>query len=44
MVAKLAKIGVVPGQDFDLAKLEPAVQKGLSARPERCLREDHGSL
>jgi hypothetical protein len=25
MVAKLAKIGVVPGQDFDAAKLDPAV-------------------
>jgi len=28
MVAKLAKIGIVPGQDFDAAKLEPAVAKG----------------
>ena len=34
MVAKLAKIGVVPGQDFDLAKLEPAVAKGLSRVPK----------
>jgi hypothetical protein len=30
MVAKLAKIGVVPGQDFDAAKLEPAVAKGIA--------------
>ena len=34
MVAKLAKIGIVPGQDFDLAKLDPAVQKGLGPRPK----------
>ncbi|MCC7483827.1 MAG: DUF1254 domain-containing protein [Burkholderiales bacterium] len=34
MVAKLAKIGVVPGQDFDAAKLEPAVAKGISLAPK----------
>jgi hypothetical protein len=28
-LAKLAKIGVVPGQDFDPGKLDPAVAKGL---------------
>ena len=28
-VALLAKIGIVPGQDFDMAKLDPAVAKGL---------------
>ena len=27
MVAKLAKIGIVPGQDFDASKLDPAVAK-----------------
>ena len=32
MVAKLAKIGVVPGQDFDAAKLDPAVAKGPRRR------------
>ena len=31
MVAKLAKIGIVPGQDFDASKLEPAVAKGVNA-------------
>ncbi len=31
MVAKLAKIGIVPGQDFDASKLEPAVAKGINA-------------
>jgi hypothetical protein len=30
MVAKLAKIGIVPGQDFDAAKLEPAIAKGIA--------------
>ncbi len=29
IVEKMAKIGVVPGQDFDISKLDPAVQKGL---------------
>jgi hypothetical protein len=28
-LAKLAKIGVVPGQDFDPSKLDPAVARGL---------------
>jgi hypothetical protein len=30
MVAKLAKIGIVPGQDFDPSKLEPAVAAGIA--------------
>ena len=34
MVAKLAKIGIVPGQDFDAAKLESAVAKGIAAAPK----------
>jgi hypothetical protein len=34
MVAKLAKIGIVPGQDFDASKLSPAVAKGLAGAPE----------
>ena len=34
MVAKMAKIGLVPGQDFDPAKLDPAVAKGLAKAPE----------
>ena len=31
MVEKLAKIGIVPGQDFDASKLEPPVAKGIAA-------------
>jgi hypothetical protein len=34
IVAKLAKIGIVPGQDFDASKLEPAVAKGVAAAPK----------
>jgi len=34
MVAKLAKLGVVPGQDFDSAKVDPAVAKGIAAAPK----------
>jgi len=34
MVAKLAKIGIVPGQDFDASKLDPAAAKGLAAVPK----------
>lgn len=34
MVAKLAKIGIVPGQGFDAAKLEPAVAKGMAQAPK----------
>ena len=34
MVAKLAKIGIVPGQDFDSSKFDPAVAKGLADAPK----------
>jgi hypothetical protein len=34
MVAKLAKIGIVPGQDFDASKLDPAAAKGLTGAPK----------
>ncbi len=29
MLAKLAKIGIVPGQDFNMSRLDPAVAEGL---------------
>jgi uncharacterized protein (TIGR03000 family) len=29
MVEKMAKIGLVPGKDFDISKLDPAVQRGV---------------
>ncbi len=34
MVAKLARIGIVPGQDFDASKLDPAMAKGLAGAPK----------
>ncbi len=34
MVAKLAQIGIVPGQDFDMSKLNLAVAKGLQGVPK----------
>ena len=33
MVKKLAKIGIVPGKEFDISKLDPAVAKGLKGVP-----------
>src|SRR5262245_14909122 len=34
MVAKLAKLGIVPGQDFDASKLDAAVAKGIANAPK----------
>jgi hypothetical protein len=34
IVAKMARIGIVPGQDFDPSKLDPAVAKGLEGAPK----------
>jgi hypothetical protein len=34
MVANLAKIGIVPGQDFDSSKLEPSVAAGIARVPK----------
>ncbi len=34
MVAKMAKIGLVPGQDFDVSKLDPTVAKALQGVPK----------
>ena len=42
MVAKLAKIGIVPGQDFDAAKLDPAVAKGIGQGAQAGAGTDHG--
>lgn len=33
-VAKLARLGIVPGGNFDAAKLDPAVARGLAAAPK----------
>ncbi len=34
MVATLAKLGIVPGQDFDASKLDPAVARGIAEAPK----------
>jgi hypothetical protein len=34
MVAKMAKIGIVPGKNFDITKLDPAVAKALEGVPK----------
>jgi len=34
MVAKLAKLGIVPGQDFDIAKLDSATRNGMMEAPK----------
>ena len=37
MLAQLAKIGIVPGQDFDMSKLDPVVAKGLEKSVETAM-------
>ena len=39
MVANMAKIGIVPGQAFDIGKADPAVQKGLQGAPKAGLEK-----
>ena len=34
IVARMKRIGIVPGQSFDFAKLDPAVKKGLESAPK----------
>src|SRR6202050_3461018 len=42
IVARIAKIGIVPGQPFDLTKLSPDVQQGLNAVPKAAFRKIMG--
>jgi hypothetical protein len=37
MVAQMAKIGLVPGKDWDISALDPTVAKGLAQAPEAAL-------
>ena len=37
IVARMAKIGVVPGQDFDIGKLDPAVAQALQSVPKSAI-------
>jgi hypothetical protein len=34
IIARMKRIGIEPGKSFDLAKLDPAVRKGLESAPE----------
>ena len=34
IVARMARIGLAPGQDFDISKLDPATAKGLESVPK----------
>ena len=43
MLARMARIGIVPGQPFDMAKLDPAVQAALKDIPESALRKIEAS-
>jgi hypothetical protein len=39
MIEKLARIGIVPGKDFDIIKVRPAVAKGLQGAPKAGLEK-----
>ena len=39
ILARMAKIGVVPGQPFDMSKLDPAVQDALKDVPDAALKQ-----
>ena len=43
MVARMAKIGIVPGKPFELAKLDPAVQAVIKDLPETALKKIVGN-
>jgi hypothetical protein len=43
MLARMAKIGIVPGQPFDMSKLDPAVQDALKDVPQSALRRIEAS-
>ena len=39
MLARMAKIGIVPGKPFDMGKLDPAVQAALKDMPQTALKK-----
>jgi hypothetical protein len=39
IVARMAKIGLVPGQDFDISKLDPAIAQALADVPKASIAE-----
>jgi hypothetical protein len=44
MVAKLAKLGVIPGKDFNASKLDPAVAKAFERVPKAAFETIIGNL
>ncbi len=44
MVASLRRLGIVPGREFDLAKAEPAIQRGLGGAPKAGVEKIMGHL
>jgi hypothetical protein len=38
LIAKMAKIGLVPGEDFDMSKLDPVVAKAVAGAPKAGLQ------
>jgi hypothetical protein len=44
LVDKMAKIGIIPGQNFDMSRLYPIVAKGLQGAPKAALQKimEHG--
>ncbi len=44
MVEKLAKIGLVPGQDFDVKSQSPAIAKAIQAAPKEGLLKIQGQM
>jgi hypothetical protein len=44
MVAKLARLGIVPGQEFELDKQPPAVAEGLKRAPKEAVDQIMGFL
>jgi hypothetical protein len=43
MVARMAKLGIVPGQPFEMSKLDPAVQAALKDIPQTALKKIEGN-
>jgi uncharacterized protein (TIGR03000 family) len=39
MVEKMARLGLAPGKDFDIGKLDPAVERGVRAAPKAGLEK-----
>jgi hypothetical protein len=43
MLARMARIGIVPGKPFEMSKLDPAVQSALKDLPQAALKKIEGN-